>query len=283
MYAFLQGIAGAVVGALAVLLGGYFQLRAENKRQENRLAYDREQRRTDREMSLRRDIYLEAASAWANQVEYLISFGRPQITTAEQSAILKGSSAAISRVHIIGTPSTLEAFNKAQRLFALSAIDLTEGKALVDMAQFEVGRIEGEIAYLLKSSEQIMTTAREHQPNPLKPGDQEYLASLYKFSAGNIVEAQSKGKDRDRAQDVLHARQVELLKVSFQAALALQAPLFECVSAVRRELELPFENEESMKGLQANDAREMQDRFDGMMVRFVALAQEQDAKERQDE
>src|SRR4051812_18478761 len=98
-----SGVIGASIALIGVGLQNFVQSWLQRKQQR----HDEQQRRIEREMALRRDIYLEVAEATAKMKEYIISYANYSITEQQRQSILQGSTAAIHRVQIIGTIATL--------------------------------------------------------------------------------------------------------------------------------------------------------------------------------
>ncbi|HEY3569820.1 MAG TPA: hypothetical protein VGP73_17940, partial [Thermoanaerobaculia bacterium] len=112
-----SGVFGALAGACTVLFTTWLNNRQQNRRQMQQLAHDIEQRRTDREMSLRREVYLEAAETIGKMQEFIANYAQSDDVGSSEIIALNGSIAALNKVHVIGAKSTIEAFNCAQRTF----------------------------------------------------------------------------------------------------------------------------------------------------------------------
>jgi hypothetical protein len=137
-----SGVVGALAGAFMALLTTWLNNRAQNRRQEQQLrhdaeqrsrqlqhdvdqrqtqfAHDAEQRRIDREMGLRREIYLEATAAIGKMQEFISSYARQDISESDKVALVQGSTASLNKIHIVGTNRTIEAFSAAQLAFVRS-------------------------------------------------------------------------------------------------------------------------------------------------------------------
>src|SRR5882762_6591618 len=77
-------VIAAAVGGLIGIISGLIQNLFIAKRQRQQLRHDAEQRRIEREMSLRREVYLEVAGATANLQEYLLNLGNPNVSAETQ-------------------------------------------------------------------------------------------------------------------------------------------------------------------------------------------------------
>jgi hypothetical protein len=60
------------------------------------------ERSRDRRMTLRKDVYLQAAEAMAGFQEYLASFADPNIPQEKHKEMLKGVAASINKIHVAG-------------------------------------------------------------------------------------------------------------------------------------------------------------------------------------
>src|ERR1035438_3295871 len=69
-------IVAALMGSALTLLGVFLQNLFENYRNNKKLKHEAGQKNRDREMTLRRDVYLEAASEMARAARYIAKFDK---------------------------------------------------------------------------------------------------------------------------------------------------------------------------------------------------------------
>ncbi len=77
------------------------------------LAYNWFQGKTERQFTLRQQVYLEACGWAARGTEYLASFARLDLDDAQLAQMMQSETAAYYRVHVVAAQSTVLAFTAA--------------------------------------------------------------------------------------------------------------------------------------------------------------------------
>lgn len=128
----LDAVPAAVYAAMTAssitLVGLWLQNRGESLRNLQRLEHDAWQRDREREMTLRREVYLRAAESLAQAQEYLAGLSRINDPSQEHEALIKGVGADLNKVHIIGSMATVQAVVEADQFFAHALSDLSVHK-----------------------------------------------------------------------------------------------------------------------------------------------------------
>jgi hypothetical protein len=102
-------LVAAVVGSCSVLLVSFMSL--WHSRRQLRLQFEQQSRESKlaREMSLRREVYLEAAVAVARATSSLNELADVSFESKELARQFAADFACIAKVHVVGTPETIEA------------------------------------------------------------------------------------------------------------------------------------------------------------------------------
>jgi|GEM_PF-4762561 len=119
-----SGLLSGIVGASVTLLGVWLQNRANLNRQNAQLAADKEQRRVEREMSLKRDIYLVGAEALGKMQSYLLSFANPFEDINERIKIISGLNEALNKVAVIASLDMLLILEAIHEHYSKRALEL---------------------------------------------------------------------------------------------------------------------------------------------------------------
>jgi hypothetical protein len=106
-------LGSGVLGALLALLGVYMQNRAQSR-----------EKKIDREMTLRRDIYLLGAEAVGKMRAFLAALAHPETPEETLSSILKGVNESIHKVYVVAAFDTLKALDALEVHFATSHQEL---------------------------------------------------------------------------------------------------------------------------------------------------------------
>ena len=222
-------VIAAAVGGLIALISGIIQNFFLAKRQREQLRHDAEQRRLEREMTLRREVYLEVAGATANLQEYLVNLGNPNISAEQQAGIVQGSLAALNRAQVVGSLDTLQSLNKAQEFFGVALIDLNLKGVAVALAALRVSDLEKESQFLFNNQMEFAKTILGQKDADIK----DLLPQLI----GSFEEKQNEIKKQ--LDETRHAHQGELKKLlvaATQASLDYNNHLIEPLIMARREL-----------------------------------------------
>lgn len=288
-----SGGVGALTGAIVALVTAWFNNQAQNRRQIQQLQHDAEQRtrqlqhdvaqrtaqfehdakqrRTDREMGLRREIYLEAVAAIGKMQEYLASYARQDLPEGEKLAKIQGATASLNKVHIAGTNATIEAFWAAQRAFGLSSLSLGKIKLETIRKTIDIEQAQRGMRLLEERREGILQFARSLGSTPHPETVEEIRASL------NAVESelQVASESLSKTQDQLFEAQMALARESAKANLEVNTAFSEVVLAVRREFVLDLDIE-SYRAFVAKQQAESAKKFDAFIAHVTELAKAED-------
>lgn len=197
------------------------------------LAHDIEQRRTDREMSLRREVYLEAAETIGKMQEFIANYAQSDDVGSSEIIALNGSIAALNKVHVIGAKSTIEAFNCAQRTFwsCRSRLSRIRMKVLEKAADLERSR-------------QLLRSLKERLSSPSQSSRSIEIISDGKLGTIRLEDLQIETdidlaqKSLNEAQSILSELWMEMAVCSVASSAEMMKAFSDVTVAVRRELNL---------------------------------------------
>lgn len=226
-------------GSTITLAGLYMQNRSESERNTARLRHDALMRDREREMMLKRDVYLRSAEALAHAQEYLATFARGGLDIEQHEALIKGIGADLNKVHIVGSLPTVQTIVTANEFFVHAVADL-------GMARLPVKRLRDAI----QDEEHLIEAAagrREEALAHLREMDRSHATGTAFWTVQNQVlgEAQSAAESAfERLRQLktdLSIQESTLLKRSASASIAFGALVVKANLAIRRELELPLD------------------------------------------
>jgi hypothetical protein len=117
----LATLGGAVIGALAGIVGGILGAvianRGNNRRLQNQLDYDAKQRDREREMVLRREVYLKAAEVVAEAHTTIIKLPSMNLQDIQNINIGIDLGNILNKINIVGTERTVEAITNYNEEF----------------------------------------------------------------------------------------------------------------------------------------------------------------------
>lgn len=221
-----------VIGAIIALFGTWLQNRAHLKRQKEQLSHDAEQRRVDREMDMRREVYLKATEAVARLQEYLAYFLRSDITFEQNQDAIKGVWAEIGKVYLIGSMETLEATTNLYKIYCTSVLRITEKRVAVNQIASEISEHQLTLQEIIKWREQIIIAIQAAAES--KDGDLVHKL-ISKFEATEAEVKSLHAQIELLSQSIIPA-QIELTVEVSKSTQEFEQITADTLVAVRREI-----------------------------------------------
>jgi hypothetical protein len=256
-----SGGVGALAGAVVALVTSWLNNRGQNRRQAQQLEHDIEQRtrqlqhdadqrkvqfehdsaqqRIEREMSLRREVYLDATASIGDLQEFIASYARQDISESDKLAMVRGNTATLNKVHIVGTNRTIEAFSSAQLAFAKVSFRLSDIKIDIMKKSIDIDQLQRDLRLLEERREGALQLPRGLGFAP----DPEAIEETRSKLLGLDGELEKVSDFLDQAQDELFGLQMALVKESALSILDMIDAFSKAVLAVREELRLDFDGD----------------------------------------
>lgn len=228
-------------GSTITLCGLYMQNRSESERNTQRLRHDAFMRDREREMALRRDVYLKSAEALAHAQEYLAAFAREELAAAQHEALIRGIGGDLNKVHIVGSLPTVEAIVEANQFFVHSVADLSVERLPVKHLKDEIKAEEMLVEAAGGRRDEALTRMREMDRAQATEsafwGVQNQILTDAQTAIENAI-------DRLRTlKEELATCEASLLRNGANAGIAFGALVARANLVIRRELELPLDAE----------------------------------------
>jgi|GEM_PF-846036 len=229
---------GVVIGSFFSLGGIVIANRANDRRLREQLKHDRDMRNRDRELSLRKDIYLSAAEAVSAGITAIGRFADLEISNNKLTEAYIDKSPAIAKVHVIANERTAEALtnlvgelNAAYlRLFA-KRYPLVAQKNQISLLQQQVNSFSQERNHMLDLMKQFNLDGE---------GDKNRLEVINK----NFNFEQNRIKETTKQQRMLFAdlsmKQLQFTKECIDEANKLSRLTAPVIASARAELEMPI-------------------------------------------
>lgn len=230
---------GVVIGSFFSLGGVILSNKASERRLIKQFDHERAQKNKDREMALRRDIYLAAAEAVSAGMAAIGRFPNLDMPNNEVTDEFQRKSPAISKVHVIATPETAQALshfmgelNKVLLTLWVKRYELISGKTAISVvgnqiANFERAR-DGFLEQIRKNNIEGVTDKRM----------MDVLQQNFDFEQKRIIEAANRNV---ALAEELYQKQLGFAHECVIETNKLGSLITPILSAVRKELELPFD------------------------------------------
>jgi hypothetical protein len=228
-----------LVASLLALAGVIATIVIQGKRIREQLSHDKKQKDRDREMHLRKEIFLGAAEAIAAGVQSLARYSDPQLSTDDVLQDYASKSPFIAKLYLIANPKTIRAV--AQVVGAIGAAQLRSNTLRIRLLEIQ------ELVQTARLAVQTCDKDRTDMSDALKShhvvGDRDdakfqRLCSGFEFF-GKQTEKYAQ-QEQDRRGELLR-HQLEMARAWQHENAALLPSIVTALVAIREELELPID------------------------------------------
>lgn len=232
---------GAIMAAVIALVVNQKSNRQQTERLKIQLQQEAGQKNRDREMSLRRDVYFEAASEMANAARYIAKFGDLNLPLAAHEAIVQNYGAALSKVHLVAGMETLTKVVEASNVFARIILELNQLRFSLLIDQKKIEFLQKSVENDIAQQQNLVTRIGQLQAaNPNHP-DISSLATTFRELESEMEQTRQQHSElNDRAM----AGQFDLSSVVFKRTLSFAEKLIEASIALRKELDFDLKGDE---------------------------------------
>lgn len=250
--------AGSFFSVLTVVLTN----RANLRRLRIQLEHEREEKRKDRGLALRRDLYLEAAEAVSVGIDTIGALGNLSTSVEDLMGPAIERTAAITKVYLVASDDTIAAL--AQFLTDLSSAHarLLPLRLKVDAINADIGRIDRALQRASEERDHLLAVARQGSPDGISdPSRWPMLQDKLDLEKAKIDELVRRRKE---LEDQLRPAQTELLDSCREAVRRLNLALVPVLKAVRHELDIPVD-ETVLLGAIEEESRIQSDHIDDLL------------------
>lgn len=246
-----------------VLAGSFFSIygvsatnKASAQRLRDQFEHERAVKTIEREMALRKEIFLQAAEAIYAAIQDMYRFGNLQLGSDEVTKGYMEKSPAIAKVHIVAGTPTLEALmaisgalNTAfYKLWARrhAVLKVREGVVEIDAAINEARREQDNYLALMKQFNLNVEVDRRKW-EVLDSSFKREMERIEKLRTARAPLAQRFGEEHER-----------LIQESSEVATEVAKFISPLIKAIREELQIPF-NFDVYEALQASSMQNQRD------------------------
>lgn len=243
-----SGLISGVVGAGIALFGTHLQnksnairqkelLEEQSRQQKERLEHEAEQRKLEREMILRRDIYLSGIEAVGKMQQFILSFSNVNQPTEARENIINGVAESLNKVSIIANLETIKALDVLDSYYKNSLPLLMEKRMELD----------NDIQYKINTEIYVQNSIQRNQQlinlynNPNNVLTNEQRIAINEEFQKNHNEIEESQKLIEELKHKTIDRIIELLNLCFQRANEFQKLCIDAILCVRRELSFPID------------------------------------------
>ena len=256
LYAIPAAFWGVVVGSFFSIAGVALTNRASDKRLRAQFEHERISKKNDREMMLRKEVFLSAAEAVAAGMNSIGRFANFDIPNDQVIQPYLEKAPAIAKVHVIALTETilpLAHFNS--RLGALH-VELFARRHELMNERNELSLVDNQIAQFGKERDRILEMIKQHNIEGVV--DQRRWQVLQ----GNFEFEQKRVNDglahRAELAAALQPKHLEFMRECLSHTEQLGEMLIPVLAAVRGELELPLDETAYRQAMLESHAQQQQ-------------------------
>lgn len=231
----------AVIASLLTLCGVLATNRGSYNRLIKELTHDEKQRDKERQMDIRRQVYLEAAEAIT--ANYLIINKLPNlmITDADISKQFSDSAVSISKVNVIGSDSTVKAVSELSTAISQKYLHLTAKRLPLVQRQQEINIQNGLLEKSAAERDRMLELMKEYN---LQGSVDKRLWDVI----NNNFEFEKKRSDEyiskiDKLAKINGREQIQLALECLEASKEISGLFIPAINSVRKEMEIPFDEQ----------------------------------------
>ncbi len=260
---------GVVVGSFFSIAGVAITNRASDKRLRAQFEHERESKTKDREMTLRKEVFLSAAEAVAAGMNSIGRFANFDIPNEQVIQPYLDKAPVISKVHVIAhTETILPLAQFTSRLGALH-VELFARRHELMNERSALALVDNAVAQYGKERDRILEMIKQHNIEGIVDQRRwKVLQDNFEFEQKRINEGLA---HRAHLAAALQPKHLELMRQCLSRTQQLGEMLIPVLTAVRGELELPLD-EAAYRQAMVESYAQQQQAVDGFIRKFMPNA-----------
>jgi hypothetical protein len=230
---------GVIVGSFFTIIGVALANSGSYQRLREQLEHERAEKTKDREMALRKEVFLAATEAISVGINSIGRFSDLDISHDQLTRDYVEKSPAIAKVHVIAKTKTVKAaVNFAGELGAVY-LKLMPRRVVLWREKEQIIFFDNQIAEFGKERDRILELMKQHNIEGIVDKRRwNVLQDNFAFEQNRIQQAIL---DRNNRLKSLNQQQLEFMRDCLSETASLGKFLIPILSGVREELELPFD------------------------------------------
>ena len=225
---------GFLVGSFITVVGVALTNASNTKRLRLQHAHERELDARARDLSMRRDVYLNAFEAMATGMTTVGSFGELDIPFQELMRQYMGKAGAMGKITIVGREETIRAVADFEQALTGAFIRLSGQRNGVDQLYRRTHELETKLEASAKEQERLTTL--------IERGEGSERASLQRSLEYERRRTKELRAEQEEVEAAFNPAMMVLIRNSMQEVAELDTMIVPVVRCVRNGLGLPFDD-----------------------------------------
>jgi hypothetical protein len=260
---------GVVVGSFFSIAGVAITNRASDKRLRAQFEHERESRTKDREMALRKEVFLSAAEAVAAGMNSVGRFANFDIPNDQVTQPYVEKAPAISKVHVIARTQTILPLAQFTSRLGSLYIELFARRHELMNERNAIALVDNQVAQFGKERDRILELIKQHNIEGIVDQRRwKVLQDNFEFEQKRVNEGLA---HRAQLATALQPRHLEFMRECLLSTEQLGEMLIPVLTAVRNELELPLDEAAYREAMMESYAQQQQ-AIDAFIRKFMPNA-----------
>jgi len=230
-----------VIASLLTLGGVLLTNRGSNNRNLAQLNHDKDQRNREREMVLRREVYLRATETISEAMSAIVRIADLNVSNEDLGKDISNSTSSINKIHVVGKDSTVYSTAIFSSEMGYIFLKLITDRIPLLVLKEQISTLEGSIEKSTKEREGIIEMMKDF--NIKGNADRrlwDVLNENFNFQGKQL---DNYFKERLSVQKVIIKGQINLIREIAIHHARLRKLLIPTLIAIREELELPLDKD----------------------------------------
>lgn len=229
---------GVAFGSIISIIGINATNKASDKRLMKQFDNDREQKTKDREMTLKKEIYMEASEALSAGLMCISKFANLNLSYDEITNEYIEKAPSIAKVHVIAKIETIEAIANFTAELSLIFIKLAKTRFELMKQKKDIDSLSPQIEAAKKETDRLFEMLNnENIEGTLNTTKRIMLESNWNFEQKKLIEL---AENKAALSELQFPKQIEFMRECISYSFPLQQLHIPILSAIRSELEFEF-------------------------------------------
>jgi len=230
---------GVIVGSFFTITGVILTNRSNTSRLRIQLDHDRKIKKQERELNLRKEIYLAAAEAISVGLGVIGRIGNLGISYDELMKSFADKSPSIAKVNVIANNDTIKALAAFMEELTSGLLRLSHERLKLSSVQQRISFIQKEIDKASDERDRMIRLMKEY--NLEGSNDKQRWAIIEKNSEFERKRIEGLSNEKSKLELELFPSQMGLARECQSESAVLSNLLTPLIGCIRAELELPFD------------------------------------------
>lgn len=232
---------GVVFGSFFSIVGVWLTNRASTARLQVQFQHERGLKTKERELALKKDIYLDAAEAVSIALASIAKFGNLDLPNDKVMEEYLKKSPAFAKVQVVGEMETVDALLDFTGELGAVLLKLWVRRHQLIADKNQISILDGQVTVYQKESDRFLEMMKQYNlNNSVDASRWSVLQKNFDFEHKRTTEGI---RDRQTSANQLAARHLEFIGECSMATISVSTLILPLLLAVRKELEMPLELE----------------------------------------